>query len=580
MRNLFIILVFALNALVFCQQTRAESSLDEFMTFKSPQETALIKNPETESENALPFQTDIRQTSDNELTVSFKIEKGSYIYQDSLKFASKAHFENPTLPKAQTHSDATGTHLVYKDSFDLQIKIKSCTQKDDFTVSYQGCDEKGICYPPKSQSFALDNIKAAISADSGTGITLLSDKENASFSDSIYSTSLALSLLTCLILGMALNLTPCVLPMLSIYSAMLLGTTRSFRHTLMTNLAYLLGLACTFTLIGLLFAAAGSHAQELLQSAPAKILMAALFVIFALDCAEIITLKIPQFLNAKIESTVASQKRGTLRQALIFGALSALIATPCTSAPLVGALIYITQLGDLLRGTLMFLCIGLGLGIPLILIGLFGSRILPKPGPVSVLIKKCLAVPLILAGWYFVSHLVSVRTALTVETALTFCLTAYLLMCLLNYKGIKLKAAALVGVLALSSATAYSYYRFIAYEETILPFTEIKITEELDRYKGEKVLITFSAAWCHNCHALDKELYATEDFKKTFSEYRLLRFDMTDISSSESLKFADKFKIIGVPFVLVLNEKGEAISSYGGILNLEQLKSLALKQRH
>ncbi len=576
MRNLFIILVFALNAFFFCQMSRAESSLDEFMTFKSPAETALSQEADISSENSLPFKTTILQSADNELTVSFKITEGAYIYKDSLKFESQALFKYPDLPKAQSHTDSTGTHLVYNDSFDIQIQIQNCTLNDRFTASYQGCDEKGICYPPQSQSIALDNIKIAAATASGEGITLLADKENAAFSDSIYSANLALSLLTCLILGMALNLTPCVLPMLSIYSAMLLGSARSFRHTLMTNLAYLSGLSCTFTLIGLLFAAAGSHAQALLQSPPAKILMAALFVVFALDCAEIITLKIPQFLNARIESTVASQKRGTLKQALIFGALSALIATPCTSAPLVGALIYITQLGDLVRGTLMFLCIGIGLGVPLILLGLFGSRILPKPGPLSVLIKKCLAVPLILAGWYFVSHLISARAALAVETALAFFLASYLLLCLFSYKGIKLKATSLIVMLTLSSAAAYSYYRLVAYEETILPFTEIKSTEELDKYKGHKVLVTFSADWCHNCHALDKDLYATEAFKKTFAEYRLLRFDMTDISSSDSLKFTDKFKIIGVPFVLLLNEQGNVVGSYGGILSLEQLKHLAL----
>ena len=398
------------------------------------------------------------------------------------------------------------------------------------------------------------------------------DNNNAQNQHSLFnkSDSFLLILFLCLIFGAALDLTPCVLPMLSIYSATILGGRfENTAHAFKQNLSYLLGLALTYCVLGLIFAQVGVAAHGVLQHPLSLIVMASLLLIFAFDCMGAIHLKVPSCLNAKLEKTISRQKSGTLKKAFVFGALSALIATPCTSAPLAGALIYVISTNSILKGMLMFLFIGIGMGVPLLVIGTFGSRFLNIFRGKSNVVKNLLAIPLILGSYFIVKHLFGALDVYIEPFVYALC-TAYAV-------GILLHSRKLSIILTSSLATFFVLFScifFIAGTTQKLPFTYEQSYESLSPYKGQKILITVSADWCSNCHELDKKLYSTSEFKEATKDLKLIRFDFTKPDTDENLMLAKKLAIVGVPFVALIDEKGKIKGSYTGDVSLSELKTL------
>ena len=299
--------------------------------------------------------------------------------------------------------------------------------------------------------------------------------------------------------------------------------------------------------------------------------MAAALVVFALDCMGIITLKVPLLFNNKLQNKINAQKEGTATKAFIFGALSALITTPCTSAPLAGALIYVMNTNSLLKGSLLFLAIGIGMGLPLVLIGFFGNKFLSTFKGKGQIIRNLLAIPLLIAAVYVTEHLYQEYAAYVKSLVYAFC-ASYLIYTLKDL--LKLKAPATICVLVF----ILLYNIFYKMTETIeLPFTNIENISNLEHYKGKKVLLTIGADWCSNCHALDKQLYATEDFKKAMDNVVLLRYDFTNPDTKESKEAALKFRLVGVPFAAVIDEDQNIVKTFTGGVSLEELNE-ALKK--
>ena len=491
-----------------------------------------------------------------------------------------------SIPDGTSHTDLNGTTSIIDTSFDVEITVKRALKGDSVYLFYRGCDSAGICYPEQKIIFAItkdvENTNAGssdkedrkeetdseVSFNSDTlknhnRIENSSEPKHKSSGEAFALTSSAtgnsqdqrsldnfiLILFLCLIFGAALDLTPCVLPMLSIYSATILGGRfENTAHAFKQNLSYLLGLALTYCVLGLIFAQVGVAAHGVLQHPLSLIVMASLLLIFAFDCMGAIHLKVPSCLNAKLEKTISRQKSGTLKKAFVFGALSALIATPCTSAPLAGALIYVISTNSIVKGMLMFLFIGIGMGVPLLIIGTFGSRFLNIFRGKSNVVKNLLAIPLILGSYFIVKHLFGALDVYIEPFVYALC-TAY-------------------------AVVLFSCIFFIAGTTQKLPFTYEQSYESLSPYKGQKILITVSADWCSNCHELDKKLYSTSEFKEATKDLKLIRFDFTKPDTDDNLKLAKKLAIVGVPFVALIDEKGKIKGSYTGDVSLSELKTL------
>lgn len=608
-RSLF---TFLISLLLSCFLTSNAASADDSFD-------ALFNMPEvktkTHTEATVPFTSSCAYEDSYKIKCKLNLNDGSYIYKDSVQVVSSdAKAILSSIPDGIEHTDLNGKSKIIDKSFEVEITLVKALKDDTFTLLYRGCDSAGICYSEQKTNFVITkdvdagkdkllnagNSNKAESTDnssasnltgnvseqtytpenktdqilSSTGAMALSatDNNNAQNQHSLFnkSDSFLLILFLCLIFGAALDLTPCVLPMLSIYSATILGGRfENTAHAFKQNLSYLLGLALTYCVLGLIFAQVGVAAHGVLQHPLSLIVMASLLLIFAFDCMGAIHLKVPSCLNAKLEKTISRQKSGTLKKAFVFGALSALIATPCTSAPLAGALIYVISTNSILKGMLMFLFIGIGMGVPLLVIGTFGSRFLNIFRGKSNVVKNLLAIPLILGSYFIVKHLFGALDVYIEPFVYALC-TAYAV-------GILLHSRKLSIILTSSLATFFVLFScifFIAGTTQKTPFTYEQSYESLSPYKGQKILITVSADWCSNCHELDKKLYSTSEFKEAAKDLKLIRFDFTKPDTDDNLKLAKKLAIVGVPFVALIDEKGKIKGSYTGDVSLSELKTL------
>ncbi len=609
-RSLF---TFLKSLLLSCFLTSNAASADDSFD-------ELFKMPEVKTEDhtvaTAPFTSTCAYDDHVKIKCKLNLNAGSYIYKDSVQVvSSNAKAVLSSIPNGIDHTDLNGNSKIIDKSFDVEITLVKAQKDDTITLLYRGCDSAGICYPEQKTSFVItadvENSDKIISNDDSSKQAVASDdvidkdssatlsKHNESSDNDSYkrelssngamalneadsdisqnqhslfnkSDSFLLILFLCLIFGAALDLTPCVLPMLSIYSATILGGRfENTAHAFKQNLSYLLGLALTYCVLGLIFAQVGVAAHGVLQHPLSLIVMASLLLIFAFDCMGAIHLKVPSCLNAKLEKTISRQKSGTLKKAFVFGALSALIATPCTSAPLAGALIYVISTNSIVKGMLMFLFIGIGMGVPLLIIGTFGSRFLNIFRGKSNVVKNLLAIPLILGSYFIVKHLFGALDVYIEPLVYAVC-TAYAV-------GILLHSRKLSIILTSSLATFFVLFScifFIAGTTQKLPFTYEQSYESLSPYKGQKILITVSADWCSNCHELDKKLYSTSEFKEAAKDLKLIRFDFTKPDTDENLKLAKKLAIVGVPFVALIDEKGKIKGSYTGDVSLSELKTL------
>lgn len=568
--------------------------------------SAVSKSTKTEnSKHTLPFSGICSYEDNYKIKCSIKLDDVAYIYRDSLQVnTDKVKAVISYVPEGVDHTDLNGTTKIIDSSFEVEITLIKALKGDSLSLLYRGCDSAGICYPEQKTNFVIDrdiennkvsllnnvNSENYLTSDNTSelgssdnagklnskfdGATALNSDKSSNTQDqhSLFKTSdnFLLILFLCLIFGAALDLTPCVLPMLSVYSATILGGRFiNTYHAFKQNLSYLSGLALTYCVLGLVFAQAGVAAHSVLQHPLSLIIMASLLLIFAFDCMGAIHLKVPSCFNAKLEQAIGRQKNGTLKKAFVFGALSALIATPCTSAPLAGALIYVISTNSIVKGMLMFLFIGIGMGVPLLVIGTFGSRYINFFKGKGNVVKNLLAIPLIIGSYFIVRHLFGSLDEYISPLVYALC-TAYAVGILLHSRKLSL--------ILVSSVTTFfvifSLLFFIADHEKKLPFETIQSYEELSSYKGQNILVTVSADWCSNCHELDRKIYSTDEFKKIGSKVKLVRFDFTQADSKNNLELAKKLSIVGVPFVALLDKNGNIKGSYTGEVTLSELQML------
>lgn len=519
---------------------------------------------------------------------SFKIAPGAYIYKDSLKAeapGSGTEFSLRPLPEAVPHQDALGEREVYFGDLQVEVLILDSGAGAVLKLAYQGCDARGICYPPAAQSLELPEYHrqltrledAPAGAGAGDGSAGQAGPAGAA-APSLWSAAgmaehFFLALALCLLLGAGLDLTPCVLPLLAVYSAMIMGSgKKSFRGALVLNSAYLAGLVLVYAALGLVIASAGVAAHAWLQHPLVTGVTAVLFILLALNCAGVYGFSGFGRLNAAIQQRLAAQQRGRPGSAFMFGALSALLSTPCTSAPLAGALLYILQSGNAAGGTLMFMAIGLGMGLPLFFIGIFGTRFLPKSGPGGELVKRLMAVPLVYAAYAVSSARLGDAAWLVQILVLSLC-AAYVIWCLAGFwdrgtswqrllAGAGVFAGCVCAGLQLSSPPRAP------------EFAQLGSCAELEAYRGRPVVVTFSAAWCSNCHAMDAQLYASDEYKAMTAGLAGVRFDLTDPDTEAGKELCEKFGVVGVPYLVVLDGAGEVKGSLAGYAGIEEVRGL------
>lgn len=535
----------------------------------------------------------------NTLHFRWDITPGYYLYKD--RFAVEPLDERVTLgqptfsKRAEQKEDPEfGWVDVFHDRIELAVPVLS--SPDGFAevkVRYQGCAEKGLCYLPQTHT-EMFQVKAASDAATAVppGPTLTptppeaiahhvaaNDTETASGIEQLLASS---SLMKVMLLffgfGLALSLTPCVLPMVPILTSLIVGQGRKVtaRRGFLLSSAYVAGMAITYTLAGVAAGASGAKIQFWLQDPSVLIGTATVFFLLSLSMFGFYELQLPEFLRHRLHLAQHKQQGGGFVGIAFMGALSALVVSPCISAPLMGALLYIGKSGDAALGGFALFSMALGMGTPLIALGTTEANMLPKAGAWMDNVKGLFGVVLLGVGLWITQHLLSDGIAWILWGALAMLGAMYLGV---NdphthskskfFKGIGLGAAALGAGLILSGTLVFSGLPQISTPQTENPrlaFVTVKSAAALDmaladaRKSQLPAMVDVWADWCVACKEMERHVLGRPDIADELAGFRLIKLDLTDSPDGEML--LERFHLQGPPAWLFFASNGGELKAF------------------
>ncbi len=315
------------------------------------------------------------QQNQHDLNLTWQIKDGYYLYRKQIRITPEhAKIADVQLPQGVWHEDEFyGKSEIYRDRLTLPVTINQASAGATLTVTYQGCADAGFCYPPETKTVPLSEVVANNAASQPVSVP---QQEQ-------HTAQLPFSALWALLIGIGIAFTPCVLPMYPLISGIVLGGKQrlSTARALLLTFIYVQGMALTYTALGLVVAAAGLQFQAALQHPYVLIGLAIVFTLLAMSMFGLFTLQLPSSLQTRLTLMSNRQQGGSPGGVFVMGAIAGLICSPCTTAPLSAILLYIAQSGNMWLGGGTLYLYALGMGLPLMLITVFGNRLLPKSGP-------------------------------------------------------------------------------------------------------------------------------------------------------------------------------------------------------
>lgn len=517
--------------------------------------------------------------------LNWEIADGYYLYRARIKVATssaEAQLGAAQMPTGQIKDDEYfGKQEIYHHALSALIPVARAGAEPldlPLEVTYQGCAEAGLCYPPITKNVTV-HLSAHASGGGGGG-TASGPGGQDWFAGLIRGGNPFVMLGWFYLAGLLLAFTPCVLPMVPILAGIIAGngeritTGRAFA----LSLTYVLGMALTYTLAGIAGAAAGSQIQTLFQQWWVLTLFAALFVVLALSMFGVFTLQMPAAIQSRVAQLSNRQSAGTFGGVAIMGALSALIVTTCVGPALVGALLVISQTGQIARGGGALFAMSIGMGTPLLIVGASAGRLLPKAGPWMDTVKKLFGVMMLAVAAWMLARVVPERAAL-----LLWAVPALVLGWLLWHeargraasvwvlRGAGMVAGAYAMVLAAGAALGgtdpFAPLPALAAHSQALPFRSIKSVAELERAVSEAraggrgVLVDFSADWCTSCKEMERYTFTDPRVKAALGTALLLRADVT-ANNADDKALLKHFGIIGPPTIAFYDKSGEERAQY------------------
>lgn len=572
-------------------------------------------------EEAFPFS---QRLGDGAVILQWKVTPGHYLYQDRITVEAADpevkigpfEFERDGETKEDPYF---GNMEVYYETIEVRVPVSlpTSTREAQLTVTYQGCADAGLCYPPETHEvlYLSDDFQKTADTTSDapreSGATTASTQGWGSLETAadlvafLSRTDPVWVALAFFLLGLGLTFTPCVLPMIPIISAIVAGARQiSTLQAFSLSLAYVLGMALTYAAAGVITGLLGAsfNVQMYLQSPWVLGAVAALFVLFALAMFGVYDLQLPTGLRDRLAQRSDRLSGGRLASVFGIGALSALIVSPCISAPLAGALVYIGTTEDALLGGLALFSLGLGMGVPLLIVGTGGKRLIPQSGPWLNKVKGGFGILMLVVAIWILERLLA--PALTVALwGLLVLFTAVQLGAFERAKPgwqkiRKAIAVALfvIGLAMLAGALAGAEDPL----KPLAPFTQQsnapggasgqpsgnqdhagferfsnpeQITQLLAaaRRNNELVILDFYADWCVSCKVMERGVFSKPEIQARLASFRLLQVDLTENNAAHHAML-DSYGIYGPPAILFFKRDGVEVPSLRilGEMNLEQ----------
>ncbi|MCF5910345.1 protein-disulfide reductase DsbD [Aeromonas veronii] len=522
------------------------------------------------------FQIKSEQRGD-QLLLTLHIADDYYLYRHSLRFkGNNLTFSEPTLPEGTEHEDDFfGKTRVYYQQVSIAVPLKEVGENATLRVRYQGCTD-GLCYPPTDKLIDVAPLVTATTASTAeTAQSVAPVSQQDQLAAALGHQGFWLSIVAFFALGLGLAFTPCVFPMYPILTGIIAGAGHrlSTGRAFLLSLVYVQGMAVTYTLLGLVVASAGLKFQAALQHPYVLIGLSVMFVLLALSMFGLYTLQLPSSLQTRLSGLSNRQQGGSVVGVAIMGMISGLVCSPCTTAPLSGALIYVAQSGDLWLGGAALYALSLGMGLPLLLLGTSGGKLLPKAGAWMDVIKQLfgfalLAVPILLLsrlwsdqvttlawlGWGlllcgYLYHHNQHQPHSVARSVRGFVLLLAMISAVVVGKDL-LQPAAPAAVMADASQTAPRFIR-------IKTLADLKV--QLAAARGKPVLLDLYADWCVACKEFEHKTFSDPAVRERFGQMVLLQADVT-ANDDADIELLNGLNVLGLPTLIFFDREGKELT--------------------
>jgi thiol:disulfide interchange protein DsbD len=536
-----------------------------------------------------------------QIEVSVDLAEDIYLYEEKLHVRDldkddAIGFASVEFPHSQElHGDK-----VFLKSPKIVVGLEkksdiSGVKEMQIAIDFQGCSQQGLCYEPITKIFKLsvdtDKLLSSDRVSKEVAVDIKQSNTATSESDTIAQTlkngSLGLIILSFLGFGLLLALTPCVFPMIPILSSVIVaqGENITMRKAFMMSLVYVLAMSVAYTIAGVLAGMFGANLQAAFQTPWIIVLFSLIFVALSLSMFDYYELQMPQFIQSRLNGV--GQKQGGYIGVALMGFFSALIVGPCVAAPLAGALIYIGQTGDALLGGIALFALSMGMGIPLLLIGVSAGKFMPKPGPWMDSIKAIFGVMLLGVAIWMISRILPESISMILWSFLLIATSVFMgafesvhldspnspkainkaMAIIIFMYGAMLFTGGVSGdTNPLNHLEKFTATTVISSSQSAKDITFKKITsiKELDdilaKADGKKVLVDFYADWCVACKELEHNTFSDKDVKAKMSEFILVQADVTANGDDEKA-LSKKYGVFGPPAILFFDKDAKLLKS-------------------
>jgi thiol:disulfide interchange protein DsbD len=549
------------------------------------------------------FRLSVQAVDPSAVEVRFRIADGYYMYRDRFRFAipgGDAQLGPPAFPRGEIKKDEFfGTVETYRKQVAIRIPVTGAERRETLAleVTSQGCADVGVCYPPLTQKAevrlaSLASGGAAPVAAPGAGGTQFGGREVRSepgivsdetrFAQALSSGNFLLMLALFFGAGVLLTFTPCVLPMIPILSGIIVGEARAVAraHAFALSVTYVLGMAVTYTVIGVMAALSGSLLSAALQNPWVLGAFALVFVALALSMFGFYDLRLPAHVHTKVTAASTKLKGGEIGAVALMGVFSAAIVSPCVAAPLAGALLYISQTRDVVLGGSALFALALGMGVPLVVVGTTEGALLPRAGHWMKAVKAFFGVLLLGVAIWIVSPAIPVVAQMLAWAALLIIGAMFLhaLDPLPQEASGTLRFWKGVGVIALLAGIALVVGALSGGRNPLQPLAGLRADAESARASAVRfervasaveldarlktatrpVMLDFYADWCVSCKEMEAFTFSDPEVRAVLAGMTLLQVDVTANSPADR-ELLQRFRLFGPPGIVFFDASGREI---------------------